>query len=154
VVNNRLAVLFGGVVLSALLAGCQSAQKTIPHIGIGSLNMEASLTRDDLVVLDSVEGRSSIKSLLGGLVAIIDGEKLRLFGISFFKDKFTYFKEPFLFSGVSAEDRAYYKALEQTPDADIVLVKSMDREESGVPFFFTTKDVTFRGKAMKLKPNQ
>lgn len=152
--TNRFVALFAGAVLCAALMGCQSAQKTMPHIGIGNLNMEASLTRDDLVVLDAVEGQSSTKSFVGGMITIIDGDKLRLFGISFFKDKFTYFKEPGFFGWIGAEDRAYYKALEQTPDADIVLVKSMDREESGVPFFFSSTEVTFRGKAMKLKANQ
>jgi hypothetical protein len=130
----------------------------MPHMRLGALNMEANLSREDLVVLDTVEGRSSIKTFLGGLIAIIDGEHLRLFGMSFFKDKYTYFRENRTWwdalCGVSVEDRAYYKALEQQPDADMVLSKSMDREESGVPFFFSEKEVTFRGKALKLKSNQ
>ncbi len=147
-----LALSFGGSLVS-----CQTAQKTMPHIGMGSLNMEATLTRADLVVVDSVEGRSSSNSIFCGLITVIDGNKVRFLGISFFTDKFTYFTERNIWnflSGPGPEDRAYYKALEKQGDADIVLVKSMDRQEGGIPFLFRTSEVTFRGKAMKLKADK
>lgn len=160
--ERRFLVKHGLLALALCLglgsAACQSAQKTMPHIGMGSLNMDAELTRADLVVLDTVEGRSSTQRILFGAITIIDGSKLRLFGISFFTDKYTYFQEPgflgMLFGGPDAEDRAYYKALEQQPDADIVLVKSMDRERGGIPLIFSTSEVTFRGKAMKIKADK
>jgi len=143
-----------------LLGGCLSAQKTMPHLGVGSISIEGNLERKDLTVTKPVEGSSSMTSVLFGLVQVVDGNKLRILGIPFFRDKYTYFSDaptilgiPLRF-GVSPEDRAYYKALESSADADFVLVKSMDRESSGFPILFSTKEVRFRGKAMKVKSDQ
>ncbi len=149
---------FAGVVL---LAGCQAAQKTMPHIGAGSINLQAGLERKDLVVMKNVKGQSKTVSILFGAVQFIDDGGLRVLGVSFFKDKYTFFKEPNplpvigvvlqILGGVSPEDRAYYKALEEAQEADFVLVKSMDREEEGFGPIYNTTSVTFRGKAMQVK---
>ena len=149
------------ILATALLYGCTAAQKQIPHFGFGKMNIEARMDRGDLIVLRSVEGESSTTSVLAGLLQIIDGDKVKLFYIPFFKDKYTYFSDS-IFGGfpllnqlrlVHAEDRAYYKALEKTPDADVVFYKSNDREGWGIPILFTTESVTWRGKALKVKPD-
>jgi hypothetical protein len=147
-----LLTVFIFVIVSVFVVGCAgSAQKHIPHLGFGSLNLEADITRADIVVLDRVEGSSSNTSILFGLIQIIDNDKLQLFGIKFFKDKYTYFKDSVWANPV---DRAYYKALEAQPEADAVFVMSMDNEDSGVPIICETKTVTFRGKAIKLKADK
>ena len=146
------------VLLLILIAtGCSAAQKRMPHVGIGSFSLEGNMERKDFVIMGSVEGSSQTTSILCGLVQMIDGDNLKLFGIPFFTDKFTYFSEDTTFSNltgirfVTPEDRAYYKALEKTPDADVVLVKSMDRESFTIPFIYGRNSVPFRGKAMELK---
>lgn len=143
------------LLLAASFVGC-AAQKTMPHMGIGQLSIEAQLDRDDFVFLKTAEGTSTIASYLFGLVSIIDGDKVRVLGINFFTDKFTYFEDPLFgpFSSVGAVDRAYYRALEKTPDADVVLSKSMDREESGFIGIYSTTKVTFRGKAFQIKSDK
>lgn len=156
VLRNAIRSLVPALVV---LGACSTAQKQAPHLFFSELSMEAQLDRDDLIVLDTVEGSSSTTSILGGLIQIIDGDKLKLFWIPFFTDKYTY-----LFSsqsipiglplGVGPEDRAYYKALEKAPDADSVLQKSMDREDWGVPILYNSRTVTWRGKAVALRANE
>jgi hypothetical protein len=135
------------------LAGCGEAQKTVPHMRYGDLSIEAQIARTDLTVLDRVEGSSTLTSLLLGAVQIVDGDKLQLLGIKFFKDKYTYFKNEGSW-WADCVDRAYYKALEAAPEADFVFYKSMDHEDGGIPLLWTTKAVTVRGKAVKLKVDQ
>ena len=90
-----------GVTIAAIAVsvGCSSAQKTMPHMRVGAITVQAGLNRQDLVVLDSVEGKSSVTSILGGIVQIIDGDKIKILGIGNFRDKYTYFDE-------TKEDRA------------------------------------------------
>lgn len=161
---RKLAVpaLFFLICIPIILSiGCSSAQKITPHMGFGKLDLETALDRDDIVVLDTVEGDSSITNILFGLVRIIDGSKYQILGIKFFKDKYTYFQE--YRSGtwwldmllpVSAYDRAYYKALEAHPEADAVFFKSMDNETEGFPLIYSTREVRFHGKAIKLKADK
>ena len=150
-----------GLLLLLLLAliftmfGCATAQKTAPHMGIGRIDVEADFDRNDFVVMDSVTGTSTETSILFGLLQIIDEDKYKILFINTFTDKYTYFGGSggflgFLF-GAGPEDRAYYKALEKASDADFVLLKSMDIESSGIPLLATTKTVTWRGKAMRIK---
>ena len=135
-----------------LLGGCGTAQKTSPHMSFGDMEMKADLQRSDIVVLDRVEGTSTCQTIFFGVVKIIDGDKLQLFGIKFFKDKYTYFKQgPIESPFVQVVDRAYYKALEQHPDADAVFQKSMDHETEGIPLLCEKESVTFKGKAVKIK---
>lgn len=148
------------VLTVGLTLGCSTAQKTIPHLSVGGMTMEAHIERDDLVVLDTVEASSSTLSILAGLIQIIDGSNVKILGIPFFKDKYTYFSEGWSLFGIqlirftSPEDRAYYKALEAQADADLMFQKSVDREQTGIPFLFEKSTVTFRGKALRFKPDR
>jgi len=134
------------------VGGCFS-HKTVPGIAINP-----EIPRDAIEVLDTVEGTSTTNSILLGLIQVVDGDKLRLLGISFFREQYTYFGS---YPGTnvflpcpSTGDRAYYKALSETPGADAVFYKSMDREYSGIPLLWSSETVTFRGKAIKLKTDQ
>ena len=146
-----LALLFVGVLL--VLPGCNAALKNAPHIGFGRLDIQAEIGRDDIVVLDRVEGSSTRSEYLFGIIQIIDGDKLQLFGIKFFKDKLV----P-LWGAVpgymGTGERAYYDALEGHPDADAVLSKSWEWEQAGIPLLFYNETVTFKGKAVRLKADQ
>jgi hypothetical protein len=118
------------------------------------MDLETQINRDDIVVLDRVEGSSTQTTILG-IINVIDGDKLQILGIKFFKDKFTYFKDSNSWvRSPQCADRAYYKALEAAPEADAVFTKAMDNEEGGIPFLWSTKAVTFRGKAIKLKADK
>lgn len=145
-------LVFGAMLV---LPGCGTAQRMTPHMGFGSLYLEAQIDREDIVVLDRVEGSSSTTSILFGLIRIIDENKLQLFGIKFFKDKYIVKKTGLLaaFSANTA-NRAYYKALEAHPEADAVFSKDFEREEGGLPLLFHTVTVTFKGKAIQLKADQ
>jgi len=147
------------------LVGCSQAQKTAPHIGFAALELRAELSRSDIVILNEVEGTSTLTSILFGLIQVIDGTKVKFLGIALgFTDKYTFHSVastpspdwagglPFL--GPGPADRAYYKALEKAPDADAVFYKSMDNEVFTFPILFSTKSVTWRGKAIKIKPDK
>ena len=97
-------------------------------------------------------GTSSTTSVLLGLFQIIDGNKFKILYIPFFKDKYTHFGGVGYITG--PDERAYYKALEKAADADLILAKSMDREDWGIPLLFTTKSVTWRGKALQIRPDR
>jgi hypothetical protein len=152
--NNMTSFVLVSAVASLLfVGGCGSAQKTVPHMGFGTFDIKTELTREDVVVLDRVEGSSTTLSIVFGVIQIIDGDKLKLFWIPFFQEKCTYFQGlPGLWA-VTA-DRAYYKALEAAPESDFVFFKSMDHEYEGIPGIFHMKRVTFKGRAVKLKADQ
>lgn len=145
-----------GVLMLALAlaaTGCAGSQKVMPSMRFGSMGIETNFDRDDVVVLDTVTGTSTTDRRFF-FVSFVDGDKVRVFGIPFFKDKYTFSEPGFpiignLFPGTA--DRAYYNALEKTPDADFVLVKSFDHESSGIPWLWERETVTFRGKAMKVR---
>jgi hypothetical protein len=129
------------------------SHKTVPGIAI-----QPEIPRDAFEVLDTVEGTSTTDSILLGLIQVVDGDKLRLLRISFFREQYTYFgaypgTNVFL-SWPSTGDRAYYKTLSVTPGADAVFYKSMDREYSSIPFLWSSETVTFRGKAIKIRTDQ
>ena len=134
-----------------IVGGCNS-QKSAPHMGFGSFDVNTQLSRGDIVVLERVEGTSTTKSILFGAVQIVDGDNVKVLGIPFFTDRYTCVRtDP---CRVTTADRAYYKALEATPEADAVFYKTMDREGSGIPLLWETETVTFSGKAITLKPDQ
>lgn len=158
---NLISLLLITVVVSLLFAGgCGSAQKQVPHMGFGNFDVRTDLTREDIVVLDRVEGSSTTTSILLGVIEIIDGDKLKLLGIPFFKEKYAYFAQSAYANQLmgtlwaTTADRAYYKALEAAPDADTVFFKSMDHEDEGIPLIWQTKTVTWKGKAIKLVADQ
>lgn len=98
-------------------------------------------------MLDTVVGTSTTDSILFGLIQVVDGNKLRLVGIPFYEEQYSFSTE---YPGLTAA-RAYYKALSATPDADAVFYKNMDCKNSGIPLLLSRETVTFRGKAIKLK---
>ncbi|MBE9541152.1 MAG: hypothetical protein IMF01_02450, partial [Proteobacteria bacterium] len=111
----------------------------------------------DYTILDRVEGASSTRSFLFGLIQIIDGDvdKIKVFWIPLFEEKYAFQNvAPFplsLLQFATTAERAYYKALAKTPDADSVLNKAYYKEKRGIPFIFSNETVTFTGKAIKLK---
>jgi hypothetical protein len=130
------------------LFGC-SVKKATP---VSEFTVKGEVDRNEMVVLDRVEGNSKTLFILFGLVQVIDDSKVKVFWIPFYEEKFA-IADPGFFSSlfVTAEDRAYYNALAATPDADTVLPKSYSKEKSGVPMLFSTTTVKFTGKALKLK---
>ena len=140
------------VVSILLIGGCVARSNAAPHMGFGSFDVETKLSREHIVVLERVEGTSETQSILLGTIQVIDGENLKILGIPFFKDRYTCVKsDPCM---VNTEDRAYYKALEATPEADAVFYKTMNRESSGIPLLWETNTVTFSGKAFTVKPDR
>ncbi len=134
---------------SILLIGGCAGTRTAPHMGFGSFNIETQFSRDDIEVLERVEGTSTTDSILLGVIQVIDGRNWKLLGICFFNDRYTCVNlDP---CPASTEGRAYYKALEAAPEADAVFYKTMNRESRGVPIFWNRETVTFSGKAIALK---
>jgi len=141
--------------MGALLAGCASGAYQ-PIVKFGKLNVEAQLPEKNLVVLDTVEGNSRMDSYVLGLVQIIDGGKWQVLGIRFFEDEIAAGYGPMgpcpFFDPVAA--RAYSKALQKTPNADAVIEHASTTKVAGFPLFYERREVTFRGKAIQIKPTQ
>jgi hypothetical protein len=139
-----------------LIGGCAANQRDAPLMGFGSFDVETKLTRDNIVVMERVEGTSETDNILLGAIQVIDGDKVKILGIPFFKDKYTCLRPDPLACSVAprTQERAYYKALEATPQADAVFYKSWNQENSGIPLIWNTEKVTFSGKAFAVKPDQ
>ena len=113
----------------------------------------------DCQVLGSTEGKATVDSYVLGLVQVIDGDKVQVLGLKFYEDQYAYINPPELilgflpnpFASPSIEDRAYFKALAATPDADAVAKKASVTTAKGFPLLWSTKEVTFQGKALKFK---
>ena len=125
-------------------------------MGFGNFDIETKLTRDNIVVMERVEGTSETDSILLGTIQVIDGDKVKILGIPFFTDKYACLRPDPLSCSVAprTQERAYYKALEATPQADAVFYKSWNQETSGIPLLWNTEKVTFSGKAFTVKPDQ
>ncbi|MEI7899874.1 MAG: hypothetical protein WCK89_06450 [bacterium] len=153
---NALALTIG--TLALLSTGCASVQRGSP---IASTEVSVNLARTDYTVIGPVKGTSTMQSYVLGLVKIIDGDKLILLGMKTFEDQYAFLQDPGLpilqvltlglSGGPTAEDRAYYKALAATPDADVVIPKAYVKQISGIPLLASMKEVTFTGKAVKIK---
>lgn len=153
---NALVLSVGALVL--LSTGCASVQRGTP---IAATEVSVNLARTDYTVLGSVKGTSTMESYVLGLVRIIDGDKFIILGMKTFEDQYAFQQDPglpilqFLTLGLSggptAEDRAYYKALAATPDADVVVPKAYVKQSSGIPLIASMKEVTFTGKALKFR---
>jgi hypothetical protein len=149
---NTLCLFLCSIMI--FLCSC-AAQKTAPHMGFGEFDINTAFSRSDIVVLDRVEGSSTTDYILLGIIQIVDGKNVRIFGIPFFKEKYAtststqtnYWDNP-------NAHRAYYKALEATPEADAIFEKSMDYEFGGVPPIWWTETATYSGKAIKLRPDK
>ena len=125
-------------------------------MGFGNLDINTEFLRDDIVVLDRVKGSSTTNYILLGIVQIVDGNKVRLFGIPFFNEKYassTTSTDSNYWDNPNAH-RAYYKALEASPEADAIFYKIMDYEFSGFPPIWWSETATYSGKAIKLKTDK
>lgn len=164
--------------LAALLSGgCASVQRWTP-MARGQVNVK--LKDSDYSVLASVKGVSTTKSYACGIVKVIDGNKVRVLGIKFFEDQYSYLTpkdrlsdtEKFMLfypgcwlilpitvpyivytHSASAEDRAYYKVLAAVPDADELVSPGLVAQRSGIPLVCREEEVTLTAKAIKYKAN-
>jgi hypothetical protein len=126
-----------------------------PHMGFKGIEWQTTMNREDYVILNNVEGHSETLSILFGLVQIIDGKKLRLFWfIPFYEEKTARIPGSMLGYFPSTESRAYYDALTKSPEADVILCKSINKSFQGVPLLLNVRCVTYSGKAIKIKPEK
>ena len=146
--RNTLAI----TATALLLGGCASGEYR-PVVKFGTLNVETQLSEKNLKVLDTVEGSSRQDSYVLGLVQIIDRNKWQVLGIRFFEDEVStsYPGAPCLFED-SVAARAYHKALAQRPEADAIIEHSASSKISGFPLLYEKREVTFKGKAIQIKP--
>ena len=140
------------IATTVLVSGCAGVTRGTPHAGTV---INANLNASDMEVLEKTEGKSTKVSVLLGLVQVIDGDKYRILGIKFFEDQYAFIDKPSgllsIITPVSIEERAYYKALAATPDADSVMQKAFVATSSGVPILYKSQEVTYQGKALKYK---
>lgn len=132
-----------------LAGGCASVQRSTPTApGLVNINLE----KGDFTMLGTVKGTSTVKSYFLGFVQVIDGDKTKILCFKSFEDQYSIQPGGFGFlAPVSVADRAYYKALAATPDADAVIPKAFVKQTSGFPLFWFEESVTFSGKALKYK---
>ena len=75
---NRHAVFPSLLVLViAMGSGCTQSQKASPHMDFRGISFEGGLARDDFEVLNRVEGTSTTRKILLGLIEIIDPDRLK-----------------------------------------------------------------------------
>ena len=151
----NMTLILGAAVF---MTGCASVQRGTPT---AAATVNVNLARADYTVIGPVKGTSTLESYVLGAVKVIDGDKMIILGFKTFEDQYALLQDPVLpilqmltlgmSGGPTAEDRAYYKALAATPDADVVVPKSYTKQNSGVPLLATKTEVTFTGKALKLK---
>jgi hypothetical protein len=148
--KNLIVSSLAMATVAMLMSGCASVQRGIPSAsGLVNINLE----KGDYSMLGSVKGSSTLKSYFFGIVQIIDGNKSRILWVfKDYEDQYS-FQDPggLNILPVSVEDRAYYKALAATPDADAVIPKAFIKQSSGFPFIYEEQEVTFTGKALKYK---
>jgi hypothetical protein len=136
----------------ALLAGCATGNYK-PVVRFGQLNLETQVPRQDLVILDTVEGTSREDAYVLGIVRIIDQTNWQVLGVKFFEDHCACPNGPtvpcFFVDPVPA--RAYYNALAKAPEADALIERSSTSRTRGCPFLCRTREITYRGKAIQLK---
>lgn len=135
-------------VITVMVTGCASVQRATP---VAPAEIDINLTRGDVTIMGSVKGSSTLQTYAFGLVQIVDNDKWVLLGCWLFEDQYAFAKESEGYRRVSVEDRAYYKALAATPDADAVVRKAFVKQSSGIPFLAETEEATFIGKAIKFK---
>lgn len=162
------------VFLAMLLSGgCASVMRTSPQ---APSRVNIKLKNSDYTVMGTVKGVSTTTSYVGGIVKVVDGEKVRVLGIKFFCDQYSYLRpqEPlstkelvlsiyFLPIGApwlayrayqhtpSAEDRAYCKMLTKIPEADALVNPSWRIQRSGFPLIQSEEEVTVTAKAIKYR---
>ena len=142
-----------------LATGCSSITRGAPH---SATVINANMDKNDYEVGATTTGTSTKEDYLCGLIQVIDGDKYRILGIKFFEDQYAFVEKNQpgilqlfgLITPVSVEDRAYYKALAATPDADTVALKAWTKTASGFPLLYCKQEVTFQGKALKFRSHQ
>jgi len=146
--------------MAVLMAGCASVQRGAP---VAPALINVNMNKGDYTVLGTVKGTSTVKSYLLGIVQVVDEDKVSFLGIKTWEDQYALLTPPdgpqslpiigwFLGGGVSPSDRAYYKALAATPDADAVAAKSWVKQNpASIPLLYSEETVTFTGKALKFK---
>lgn len=138
--------------LATLWTGCAAVTTSKPHVKFGRFDFETQFNRNDLVVLNAIEGTSKDAGYFFGLVRVIDDTKWQVLGIKFFEDRYACPPGPCLpCFCVGPQQRAYYDALSKAPEADAVLERASSTKVRGFPFLFKITEVTYRGKAVKLK---
>jgi hypothetical protein len=147
-----------GVAVAALTNGCTTATRgTAASLPVINANMD----KNDYEVGPPTEGTSKVTSVLLGLVKVFDGNKVKVLGIPFYEVQraspglfdvtITGFVRDWVNGSMEAKDRAYFKALETTPDADTIVPKAYVTSYTGIPILFTSTEVTFQGKSLKYK---
>lgn len=146
-------IIRGGVclALAATLGGCAAANLGTP---VAETQIHAYMNSGNCEILEKTEGSSTLTSILLGLVQIVDGDKVAVLGVKFFEDRYS-FVQPnsrnALLGCVTAEDRAYYKALAAAPDADAVAAKAFSKNIRSIPVLWKEERVTFSGKGLRFK---
>jgi len=150
--RNQIVSSLVMAAVAVVMSGCASVQRATPSAP-GQVNI--NLERGDYTMLASVKGSSTVKSYAFGVVQIVDSTKVRVLWVfKDYEDQYSYQDPGFfnlLFGTVSASDRAYYKALAATPDADAIIPKALIKQTSGFPFIYEEEEATFTGKALKYK---
>ena len=155
--RNLIVSSLAMAAVAVLMSGCASVQRATPAApGLVNINLE----KGDYTMLATVKGSSTVASYVCGIVQVIDGSKVSILGFKNFEDQYS-FQQPrstgifglleAILNPVSVEDRAYYKALAATPDADAVIPKAFTKQSSGFPLLYVEEDATFTGKALKYK---
>ena len=134
-------------------AGCSSVTRGTP---VSPVHINPNVDRTDYEVLATTEGKSTRVAILCGLVNILAGDKVSIPGLKLFEVQYAFLTpSPWTrILPVNVENRAYYKALAATPDADAVAGKAERVTDSGVPLIWTKKEVTYQGKAIKYKSHK
>ncbi|PCI40855.1 MAG: hypothetical protein COB46_06020 [Rhodospirillaceae bacterium] len=152
-VHMKLGIFFGVAIVA--LSGCSAGARKASPTAQFDFNI-SNLDRQEYEVLASVEGSSKTTSYLFGAFQIHDDKNISVLGIPFFEERYAFRdgKKCYLFNLICSSniyDRAYYKALAATPNADAILKKGFTSEERGVPGLFNTETVSFTGKAVRIK---
>jgi uncharacterized protein YceK len=150
--KKQVVSLLAMATVSVLMSGCASVQRAMPSApGMVNINLE----KGDYTMLGTVKGSSTVKTYVFGVVQIVDGTKVRVLWVfKDYEDQYSYQNPDGLgqmLGRVSVADRAYYKALAATPDADVVIPKSLVKQTSGFPYIYEEEEATFSGKALKYK---
>ena len=112
-----------------------------------------SMKRSDYQVMEPMVGVSTTESYFGGLIKVVDRDKLQVMGMRFYDEQWAQNNRQVKnrFFSNSTSDRAYYNAISASPSADTVLEKGYVHQRSGIPFLAEREMVTFTGKSIRLK---
>lgn len=148
--RKTLVLGLAGAALSMM--GCASGERHSPTMGYGRIGIQGNFTRTDFEIVGPVQGMATKKSYLCGLVSVVDDSKYSVLGIKFYEDNYTVQKDTFQsLMPVSTGERAYFKALAATPDADAVLEKTAYESKFRIPGIYSRTETIYTGKGVKIK---